>query len=485
VRLFVDGRELETQVYRDRLTRTSMPRESHSLLGSSFGLAFGTRRAQEEFIDGAIDEIRVFGKALSPLEVLYLHDPKAVEGMDSDRLGKQLVDVLAARDERMIAAKDQLRAARTSESKAEAVIPQLLVAADAPVDRPNYILDRGIYDKYLEEVPPGIPTRVFAVDDGKPLKKRIDLANWLLHEDNPLTARVFVNRLWQLHFGNGLVGTVQDFGTQGANPTHPELLDWLAIEFQRSGWDIAHMQKLIVMSATYRQSSNVSEELYARDPVNQLLARGPRYRLPAEMIRDAALFASGLLQQKVGGDAVFPYQPDGVWEGNGLGANIYPTEQDVTPDQFHRRSMYTYIKRNAQPPSMLIFDMADRNVATVARTVSNTPLQALVLLNDPQFMEAYRKMAERAVLTGADSQAQIENVFRLATRRRPLPAELAALTAYREAEAARLARATDDVDRLLSIGVAPADPRFDRIGLASLTMVAAATMNSPDAYTLR
>jgi hypothetical protein len=485
VRLFVNGAPARTEIYRDRLTRTSLPRGGHSLLGSYFGLAFGTRRAQEEFMGGAIDEIRVFDKALSPIEVRYLHDPKSLDAIDSATLGRQLADLLAAQDERIVSAKAELRQQRAAESKVESRIPQLMVAGDAPVARPNYILDRGIYDKYLKETPPGVPVRVFPPDSAQPLRKRLDLVKWLFDKNNPLTARVYVNRLWQLHFGAGLVATIQDFGTQGANPTHPELLDWLAIEFVKSGWDIAHMQKLMVMSATYRQSSNVSRQLHERDPTNRLLARGPRYRLPAEMIRDSALFASGLLVDKVGGDAVFPYQPDGVWEGNGLGANIYPTQVDVTPDQFHRRSMYTYIKRNAQPASMLIFDMADRNVAAVSRSISNTPLQALVLLNDPQYMESYRKMAERAVSAAADPQAQIENVFRLATRRRPLRAELEALAAYREAEVVRLSSANEDVDKLLGIGVAPADPQIDRVQLASLTMVAAAAMNSPDAYTLR
>ena len=485
VHLFVDGKEMTTKVQRDRLTRTSLPRGGHSLLGSYFGLAFGTRRAQEEFTGGALDEIRVFERHLSPLEVLFLHDPKALDAMEPSVLGPRIAEVVASQDARLRTAKEEWRAVRAAEARAEARIEQVLIARDAPVDRPNYILDRGIYDKYLKEVAPGVPTRVFAPESGKTLRKRMDLATWLLDKDNPLTARVFVNRLWQLQFGSGIVGTVQDFGTQGSNPTHPELLDWLALEFQRSGWNVAHMQKLIVMSATYRQSSKVSEELLARDPTNRLLARGPRYRLPAEMIRDSALFASGLLQQKVGGDAVFPYQPDGVWEGNGLGANIYPTEQDVTPDQFHRRSMYTYIKRNAQPASMLIFDMADRNVASVARTISNTPLQALVLLNDPQYLEAYRKIAERAVHASADPAGQIENVFRLATRRRPLPAELDALTTYRQAEATRLSKARGDADSLLAIGVSDADPKIDKVQLVSLMMVAAATMNSPDAYTLR
>lgn len=484
VRLYVDGEPMKTEMYRDNLTRTSMPRGGHSLLGSYFGLAFGTRRAQEEFMDGAIDEIRVFRKKLSPIEVRYLHDPASLQAAKPEQLQQELLDVLLSQDERMIAAKAQFRKAREAESRVESRIPQLMVAKDAPVARPNYILDRGLYDKYLKEVPAGIPARVFHIED-EPMRRRIDLAEYLFHEENPLTARVYVNRLWQLHFGAGIVPTVQDFGTQGANPTHPQLLDWLAIEFRKSGWDIAHMQKLIVMSSTYRQSSKASSALIEKDPVNKLLARGPRYRLPAEMVRDSALVASGLLVEKVGGDAVFPYQPEGVWEGNGLGANIYPTELDVTPDHFHRRSMYTYIKRNAQPASMMIFDMADRNVATVARTISNTPLQALVLLNDPQYLEAYRKMAERALKASADPRQQITTVFRLATRRRPLDAELEALIAYRDAEIERLAQAPEDVDKMLDIGVAPIDEAADRVQLAGLTMVAAAAMNSPDAYSLR
>jgi hypothetical protein len=485
VKLYIDGVEAKTEIYRDHLTRTSFPRGGHSLLGSFYGLAFGTRRGQEEFMDGAVDEIRVFTKSLNPLEVRYLHDPAAVASLKAETLQAALTDLLASQDERMAEAKATLKKARETEGRVESTIPQLMVAHDAPVDRPNYILDRGIYDKYLKETPAGIPSRVFAAKGDNKMERRIDLANWLFHKDNPLTARVYVNRLWQLHFGAGIVATVQDFGTQGSNPTHPELLDWLAIEFAKSGWDIAHMHKLIVMSATYRQSSKATPELLEQDPTNRLLARGPRYRLPAEMVRDSALFASGLLIDKVGGDAVFPYQPDGVWQGNGLGANIYPTEQDVTPDQFHRRSMYTYIKRNAQPASMMIFDGPDRNVATVARTISNTPLQALVLLNDPQYMEAYRKMAERALASSTDPQAQIKTVFRLATRRTPLAGEVEALAAYRTAEIERLAGAKNDVDELLSIGVAPCADGVDRVQLAGLTMVAAAAMNSPDAYTLR
>jgi hypothetical protein len=227
----------------------------------------------------------------------------------------------------------------------------------------------------------------------------------------------------------------------------------------------------------------VSAEAAKNDPRNLLLARGPRYRLPAEAIRDNALFASGLLVTKVGGDSVFPYQPARVWDNSSPFINIYP--DDVPKDEYHRRTMYTYFKRNAPHPALMVFDMADRNVATVSRRISSTPLQALVLLNDPQYMEAYRKMAERAMKMSPDAGAQITTLFRLATRRRPLDSEMQILTKYRAAEAEHMTRSKDDVKKLMSIGVAPADATLDQAQVAALTMVAAAVMNSPDAYTLR
>ena len=465
-------------VYRDRLTRSTLPRGGHSLYSNYYGLAFRKRFQVNEFKGGALDEIRVFRKALSPLEVRYLQDPAALGHPDR----QQLAALLADEDARVVAGKADVRAAVEAEMHVETVIPQLMITRDAPRVRPTYILERGLYNQRGKEVQPGVPVRVFTASRKLP-PNRLGLVEWLFDENNPLTARVFVNRLWQMHFGTGIVDTVEDFGTQGSNPTNPELLDWLAIEFAKSGWDIRHMQKLIVMSATYRQSSNVSQELAQRDPRNALLARGPRYRLPAEAIRDGALFASGLLVSKVGGDSVFPYQPPRVWEGSSPGLNLYP--QTVPDDEYHRRTMYTFFKRNAPPPSLMVFDMADRNVSTVARKVSSTPLQALVLLNDPQYLEAYRKMAERVSHQTSDPQQQVVTLFRLATRRHPLASELDVLMKYRATQIAHLTGASDDVKQLMSIGVTPADTTLDPPQVAALTMIAAAVMNSPDAYTLR
>lgn len=476
--IYLDGEPARLEVYRDRLTRSTLPRANHSLYSSYYGLAFGKRFQVNEFKGGALDEIRVFRKALNPLEVRYLHDPKLLATVDR----QQLVALLADQDARVVAGKPEVRTAVEAEMRVETAIPQLMITRDAPRPRPTYILERGLYNQRGKEVQPGVPERVFATKRAL-APNRSGLVDWLFDPDNPLTARVFVNRLWQMHFGTGIVDTVEDFGTQGSNPSNPALLDWLAIEFVKSGWDIRHMQKLIVMSATYRQSSQVSKELAERDPRNVLLARGPRYRLPAEAIRDGALFASGLLVTKVGGDSVFPYQPPRVWEGSSPLPNLYP--ENVPQDEYHRRTMYTFFKRNAPPPSLMVFDMADRNVSTVARKVSSTPLQALVLLNDPQYIEAYRKMAERVMHLSADSREQIVKVFRLATRRHPLPAELDLLARYGEAQAAHMTEAPEEVQKLMSIGVAPADRTLDQTRVAALTMVAAAVMNSPDAYTLR
>jgi len=482
VKLYVDGAQIPVQVQHDNLTRAAMPRRGDSLYSSYMGLSFGKRFGGVEFVDGALDELRVFTRALTPLEVAQLHNPAAAQSLKPEAVRAQLADILAAKDPRVIKAYGDYRAARLDEQKIETDVRQLMVLGDSPIPRKNYIHLRGNYDQHGPEVKSQALERVFHWSDKLP-RNRLGLTEWLFDKGNPLTARVYVNRLWQSHFGAGIVDTVEDFGTQGSNPTHPELLDWLAIEFQRSGWDVRHMQKLMVMSATYRQASNISPVQLEKDPKNVYLARGPRYRLPAETIRDNALAASGLLQVEAGGDAVFPYQPKDVWTGQGLGANIYP--DDVPADQNHRRAMYTFIKRNAQAPSLTVFDMADRNVASVARKISNTPLQALVLLNDPQYVEAYRKLSERAIKATPDQDKQLVDMFRLATRRHPAAKEMAILKSYRAAEVARLAKDAKGVNALLSMGVAPVDPGIDRVQLAAMTMTTAAVMNSPDAYTLR
>jgi len=344
------------------------------------------------------------------------------------------------------------------------------------------VLDRGVYNAYLKEVKPqGLP-RVFPWNEKLP-RDRLGLAQWLMDPKNPLTSRVYVNRMWQSHFGTGIVQTVEDFGTQGTNPSHPELLDYLAVEFIKSGWDIKHLHKLMVMSATYRQDSTISPGNLEKDPRNILVERGPRFRMPAEVIRDNVLMASGLLLKQLGGDSVFPYAPPAIWYGVATGVTVYPT--NVPDDQMHRRSMYTYVKRNAPVANLDVFDMPDRNNASVIRPISNTPLQGLVMLNDTQFMEAYRKLSERVLSSSVDEDQQLTTLWRLAVRRAPRSAELAAARKLLHAEQERMKARPAKAKELLAIGVSPVDPKADPVKLAAMTVVTAGVMNTPDAYTLR
>ena len=293
-----------------------------------------------------------------------------------------------------------------------------MVFSDMPTPRPAYVLVRGLYSEHGEPVSPKGIDAVLPWNEAWP-KNRLGLAQWLFDEKNPLTARVFVNRVWQMHFGRGLVETSEDFGSQGSIPVNPQLLDYLAVTFRTSGWDIKKLQKMIVMSATYRQASASTATLNAKDPRDLLLARYPRVRMPAELVRDNALAASGLLVRRVGGPSVFPYQPAGIWDGIGTGQSRYPDEHAIPADEQHRRSMYSFVKRNAPHPAMAVFDLPDGGGPSVRRNVSNTPLQALVLLNDPQYLESYRALATHVLKTEGSPERQIALAFRLATRRQP------------------------------------------------------------------
>jgi hypothetical protein len=480
--LYVDGKKWPVQIDHNQLTRSSFPQGTNSGFASYFGLASGINFNRPELVDGALDELHVITRALTPLEVAYLQDPKAAEAVPSQQARTDMALISAQQDAEVRKAWQELTDARLAEQRIETPIHRIMIAGDQPIPRKTYVLDRGVYNSYRQEVQPQALPRVFPWNDKLP-RNRLGLAAWLFDPQHPLTARVYINRTWQGHFGNGIVQTVDDFGTQGTNPTHPELLDYLAVEFIRSGWDIRHMHKLMVMSATYRQNSNISAENLEKDPRNFLLERGPRFRLPAETIRDTVLTASGLLVKKVGGDAVFPYAPDAIWEGVAQGEVVYPT--NVPTEENYRRSMYTFVKRNATVANLVPFDMADRRDAQVARPTSNTPLQGLAMLNDTQFMEAYRKLAERAINSSANLDEQLITLWRLAVRRHPDAAELAAARAYRASELARMQKSPEDAKKLIAIGLVPADPEVDPVELAALTTVTAGVMNTPDAYTLR
>jgi hypothetical protein len=365
---------------------------------------------------------------------------------------------------------------------AEGAIPTALVMEELPEPRATHILMRGEYDHPGEAVTAGTPACLPAMSPDWP-RNRLGLAKWLIDPGNPLTARVFVNRLWQSLFGRGLVETAEDFGTQGAAPSHPELLDWLAVEFVQSGWDVKHMLRLMVGSATYRQSSRVTLELRDRDPANRLLSRGPRFRLQAEFLRDQALFAAGLLVSTVGGPSVKPYHPPGLYEQvtGGSGTDTYV---EGSGDELYRRSMYTYWKRSVPHPAMLVFDVPFRETCTLRRPRTNTPLQALNLLNDPTYVEAARFLAGRMLHeSGTELESQINYGFRLVLARSPRATELSLLSGsyqrlLREFEADPAA-----AELLLKVGARRSPANVSATRLAAMTIVASSILNLDEAVT--
>ena len=356
-----------------------------------------------------------------------------------------------------------------------ATIPTAMVMEEGP-PKDAFILKRGAYDAHGEKVTPATPGFLPALPAGA-APNRLSLARWLVSAQNPLTARVIVNRYWQMLFGTGLVKTVEDFGSQGEWPLHPELLDWLAVEFREKSWDVRHLLKTIVMSATYRQSSRVTPELLQRDPENRLLARGARLRLPAEMIRDQALAVSGLLADRLGGPPVRPYQPPGLW-GELAGGSEYQPDMG---EGLYRRSLYTYWKRTIAPPSMVTFDSPTRESCVVRETRTNTPLQALNLMNDVAYVEAARKLAERMIREGGADR--IGRAYLIAFGRTPHERERAALDKLVARLKARYDADPKSAAELLKQGDAPRDPALDATELAAYTGVASLLLNLDEMVT--
>ena len=395
VTLYVNGSKIPVHVVRDNLNKTIL----YENKDEQPSLTLAARFRDTGFTNGSIDEFKVYDRVLTPIEIAALraienfndafhaHGADHHADMDRDLFELYLREIDRPYREAFVA----LAQARTEQNDFINGIPEIMVMRDMPEPRQAYLLARGAYDARTDPVEPDTPASIMPFPDDLP-RNRLGLAQWVTDPRNPLTARVAVNRYWQLFFGHGLVETQEDFGTQGRPPTHPELLDWLANEFIRSGWDVKALAKSIVMSATYRQDSTPRPELHERDPLNALLAHGPRYRLPAETVRDSALAASGLLVATIGGPSVKPYQPGDLWRD----ASQVSYEQD-TGDGLYRRSMYTYWKRTVPPPTMLTFDAPSREFCLVRREVTATPLQSLILLNDPQYVEAARVLAERVV----------------------------------------------------------------------------------------
>lgn len=332
---------------------------------------------------------------------------------------------------------------------------QVMVMKDSSLVRTTRILIRGVYDQLGDSVSFNTPPKIFPFDTNKLAKNRLGLAQWLFDKKHPLTSRVYVNRIWQEFFGRGLVKTSGDFGMQGEMPTHPELLDWLALDFMDHGWDIKRLVKMIVTSATYRQSSIISDHQLATDPENIYLSRTKRSRLTAELIKDHIMSSSGLLNDEIGGPSVKPYQPKGMWESSTSGRGQLARYIQDHQQDLYRRGMYTFIKRTVPPPSMLTFDGSNRDQCEVRRSLTNTPLQALVLLNDPQVLEASRVLAEKLSMdTSVDGSIadKIEKAFRLIVCRKPDAKEKEMLLPFFEREKNKLIQSPEKVDQLLNAG---------------------------------
>jgi hypothetical protein len=491
LRVMIDGHDAPLSTGRDTLT------------GSIQCLApvrIGRRDAGLGYY-GLLDEFRILPRAVTAAEAADWSLGERLRGILARPAAQRPADEQTVLREYFIGQHAQpelreswqrLRHMHQAESAARRAIPSTLVMQDLPERRKTYLLVRGEYNRPGEEVQPGVP-RFFPRLPNGATPNRLTLARWLVSADNPLTARVAVNRLWQMCFGEGLVRTPNDFGSQGELPTHRELLDELAVRLIDTGWDVKGLLRLMVTSATYRQSSQASPELLRHDPDNRLLARGPRFRLPAELVRDQVLAVSGLLSTKIGGPSVKPYQPEGLWE-----AVSYNAEETYVPDRddgLWRRSLYSYWKRQAPPPALLLFDANTREKCVVRRSRTNTPLQALVVLNDVTYIEAARALAARVLLeTGSNASAvlgpggdehRLRSLFRRALSRWPEPAELQVLIDLLARERAAFAETPAAGERLIHVGASPSPSDLDSRELASWTLVAHTILNLDEILTRR
>ena len=356
----------------------------------------------------------------------------------------------------------------------------VMVLHERAKPRPTYRLERGQYDNpdKSEKLKPATPAVLGGWNPKWP-KNRLGLARWLTNPAHPLTARVTINRLWQHHFGMGIVKTSENFGVQGELPSHPELLDWLATEFIRSEWDVKAMHKLIVTSATYRQGSAASSALQLRDPENRLLARGPRKRLSPFALRDTVLFTSGLLNEEIGGPSVKPYMPPGIWSS--ISNAKYKPDKG---EKLYRRSLYTYWRRTVPPPTMMAFNAAARETCIVRSDETTTPLQALTLMNNITFVEAARHLAERVLKTeGLTPRQRVDQAFRMVTSRVPSPDELEIMLGDLEFYQRDFKANPGAAKRLLAVGEKPNDPVLDPLEVAAYTLVANTILNLDEAIT--
>jgi hypothetical protein len=482
ITIYVNGKPMPLDITHDALTdsiQTTVP------------LRIGRRSIAAPF-KGMIEAVRIYRRQVTAEEVRQIADFDTLRQIlsipDEKRTPEQRAQLttyyLNTQDEPYRRLTADVTAAQSARDTIDKAIPTTMVMQELDKPRDTFILMRGQYDKPGEKVTPGTPEFLPPLPAGV-TANRLTVAQWLVSPTHPLTARVAVNRYWQMLFGTGLVKTAEDFGTQGERPSHPELFDWLATEYIRTGWDTKAMLRLIVTSATYRQSSKVSPALKERDPENRLLARGARFRLQGEFVRDQALAVSGLLVDKIGGPSVHPYQPAGLWEelafGGSFSAQTYVQDHG---ESLYRRGMYTFWKRTCPPPSLQAFDAPEREFCLVRRSVTNTPLQALTLMNDPTYVEASRKFAERIMQTGGKTpQERITYAYRLAMGRNPKAAEVAAMLGLYNQQAVVFRLDPSGAKKLLEVGESPRDTTLDTTDLAAWTTIASVLLNLDETIT--
>lgn len=479
ISIYLNGAVLETTTLLDGL-ETQVITAQELLIGARDEADAQERLRDSTLLNGLIDDLQVYDHeiAAADMRALAAADPQHLTIARMNNKSRARIK------DRWLRETDEAIALKASQAEQDAALTafenehvvQVSIMEEMETPRDTYLLSRGAYDQpdKSQVLQPTVPDTLPPMADDLP-RNRLGLAKWLLDDQNPLTARVQVNRYWQMYFGTGLVKTPGDFGSQGAVPSHPKLLDWLANEFRESGWDIKAMQKLIVMSATYRQSSKVTPELLEKDPANRLLARSPRFRLSGQALRDQALNVAGLLAPTRGGPPVMPYQPEGLWDE--LSAKGYKYIEGDGAD-LYRRSLYTFWRRTIPPPSMMNFDNASREICSVGLSTTNTPLQALNLMNDPQFVEAARALAERMILEGGETVADQISFGHRTVLARHAPAQTQSILSasyddYRDHYRAEPDKARD----LVTVGASLPNERIEAPDLAAMTMVASVLLN--------
>ena len=479
VKVYIDGFPAPVKAEQDGLTDS---------IHTDLPLRIGSRSTGAHF-KGALSDFRYFDEVLKEDDVVRLTEngiQVALIAANSPESNERIEDFFDFQHSFQIdEAGDRLRTVRKERSDyVKASIPTVMVMEELKEPRPTYRLKRGAYDApdTTRELHPGIPAFLPPLPDEAP-RNRLGLAQWIVSERNPLTARVTVNRYWQMIFGRGLVKTSEDFGLQGAPPTHPKLLDWLASDFVSSGWDVKGLLKRIAMSSTYRQSSVLSDHILESDPAGTLYASAPRYRMTAEVLRDNALAVSGLLKRRIGGPSVKPYQPEGLWEelAGGAGEGPYKVAEG---DNLYRRSLYTYRKRTVPPPTMTTFDSPGWDLCIVRRGITNTPLQALALLNDVTYAEAARNLAQRMIEDGGSrTKPRIVHGFRLATGRQPTENELTVLREGLDLYRNTYSSDADAAAALIDVGESVAPGTIDAGDLAAYTSLASVILNLDESIT--